>query len=115
MKTYTKTVRFYDTKKDQIALSALSNYADYGFNNANEMMVNALYEFTERCSDSSNIDIDLLADRLAKRLAETGITITSTSEAIPTPTVPSGLVSLNSTDKVMDNNIDDIMSDILSY
>lgn len=115
MKTYTKTVRFYDTKKDKKALEALSRYADYGFSNANDMIVSALYEFTERNNTTTELDINALADMIAKRLSEKDIFLQGTSEAFPSITVPSGPETLCSTDAELDNNIADIMSDILSY
>ena len=37
MKSFAKTIRFYDTHKDQVAIKAISNFAEYGFSSANEM------------------------------------------------------------------------------
>lgn len=42
-----KTIRFYDNPKDAKALDALKDYKNYGFDNENQMVVTALYEFIE--------------------------------------------------------------------
>lgn len=59
MKSFAKTIRFYDTHKDQVAIKAISNFAEYGFNSANEMVVTALYELAERHNNHSSNELPL--------------------------------------------------------
>ena len=69
MFTERKTIRFYDTEQDKVALEALNNYADYGFSSANDMVVGALYELAMHRSHGTNeIDPNGLADMIAERL-----------------------------------------------
>ena len=64
MKSFAKIIRFYDTHKDQVAIKAISNFAEYGFSSANEMVVTALYELAERHNNhsSNELPLDELAD-----------------------------------------------------
>ena len=70
MKSFAKTIRFYDTHKDQVAIKAISNFAEYGFSSANEMVVTALYELAERHNNhsSNELPLDELADKIVARL-----------------------------------------------
>lgn len=65
-----KTIRFYDSEKDKVALEALNNYADYGFSSANDMVVGALYQLARHQSSGiSDITPNELADMIAERLS----------------------------------------------
>lgn len=88
-----KTIRFYDNPRDTKALDALSDYKNYGFDNENQMVVTALYEFVEhhttpQMSYSPNELADLIAERLKgslnvtveTRTTETNNTSSSTME-----------------------------------
>ncbi len=117
MKSFAKTIRFYDTHKDQVAIKAISNYAEYGFSSANEMVVTALYELAERHNNHSlnELPLDELADKIVARLGG-NITITpGTSEAIPSSCVSSGPETWDAPEPVTDDNIGDVMADILSF
>lgn len=64
-----KTIRFYDSPRDQKALEALNNYRDYGYDNANTMMVSALYKLIEHdSSPQSPIDIEQIATLVVDKL-----------------------------------------------
>ena len=67
-----KTVRFYEeSSKDVKALSLLDEYRRYGFNSCREMIIAAVNSFSqgkETSSGVSSIDIEELADAIAKRL-----------------------------------------------
>lgn len=84
-----KTIRFYDNPRDQKALEALNNYRDYGYDNANTMMVSALYKLIEHDStDSPLIDAEQLATLIASKLQGT-IHVTTNAPTEPETTSPS--------------------------
>ena len=116
MKSFAKTIRFYDTHKDQVAIKAISHYADYGFSSANEMVVTALYELAERHNNhSSELPLDELADKIVARLGGNITIVSGTSEAIPSSNVSSGPETWNAPEPTTDDNISDVMADILSF
>ena len=118
MKSFAKTIRFYDTHKDQVAIKAISNFAEYGFSSANEMVVTALYELAERHNNHSSNDLPLdeLADKIAERLKGDLHIVADSSEAIgPSSTCPFGPAILDAPDSVSDSEISGIMADILSF
>ena len=116
MKSFAKTIRFYDTHKDQVAIKAISNYAEYGFNSANEMVVTALYELAERHNNhSSELPLDELADKIVARLGGNITIVSGTSEAIPSSNVSSGPETWDAPEPTTDDNISDVMADILSF
>lgn len=100
MKSFAKTIRFYDTHKDQVAIKAISNYAEYGFSSANEMVVTALYE---------------LADKIVARLGGNIAIVSGTTEANPSSCVSSGPETWYNPEPITDDNIGDVMADILSF
>ncbi len=117
MKSFAKTIRFYDTHKDQVAIKAISNYAEYGFSSANEMVVTALYELAERHNNhsSNELPLDELADKIVERLGG-NITISSgVAEANTTSNVSSGPETWDTPEPMNDDNIGDVMADILSF
>ena len=116
MKSFAKTIRFYDTHKDQVAIKAISNYADYGFSSANEMVVTALYELAERHNNhSSELPLDELADKIVARLGGNITIVSGTSEAFPSCSVSSGPETWDTPEPATDDNISDVMADILSF
>ena len=117
MKSFAKTIRFYDTHKDQVAIKAISNYADYGFSSANEMVVTALYELAERHNNHSSNDLPLdeLADKIVARLGGNITIVPGTSEAISSCSVSSGPETWDAPEPATDDNISDVMADILSF
>ena len=117
MKSFAKTIRFYDTHKDQVAIKAISNYAEYGFSSANEMVVTALYELAERHNNhsSNELPLDELADKIVARLGGNIAIVSGTTEANPSSCVSSGPKTWDAPEPVTDDNIGDVMADILSF
>ena len=117
MKPTAKTIRFYNTHKDQVALEAFMNYADYGFSSANEMAVTALYKLAEQSSASTEeIPLGSLADKIVERLKGCINIVAGSSEAIgPTENVSSGPEIWDAPDNVNDADLSDVMGDILSF
>ena len=117
MKSFAKTIRFYDTHKDQVAIKAISNYAEYGFSSANEMVVTALYELAERHNNhsSNELPLDELADKIVARLGGNIAIVSGTTEANPASCVSSGPDTGVTTEHEADENISDVMADILSF
>ena len=67
-----KTIRFYDTPKDHQALTVLSNFKDYGFDNENQMVVSALCKFIEHDSPAqAEYNPEELANLIAEKLKGT--------------------------------------------
>lgn len=117
MKSFAKTIRFYDTHKDQVAIKAISNYAEYGFSSANEMVVTALYELAERHNNhsSNELPLDELADKIVAKLGGNITIVSGTTEANPSSCVSSGLETWDTPEPATDENISDVMADILSF
>ena len=117
MKSFAKTIRFYDTHKDQVAIKAISNYAEYGFSSANEMVVTALYELAELHNNhsSNELPLDELADKLVARLRGNIAIVSGTTEANPSSCVSSGPETWDTPEPTTDENISDVMADILSF
>ena len=117
MKSFAKTIRFYDTHKDQVAIKAISNYAEYGFSSANEMVVTALYELAERHNNhsSNELPLDELADKIVARLGGNIAIVSRTTEANPSSRVSSGPETWDTPEPTTDENISDVMADILSF
>lgn len=117
MKSFAKTIRFYDTHKDQVAIKAISNYAEYGFSSANEMVVTALYELAERHNNhsSNELPLDELADKIVARLGGSITTVSGTTETNPSSCVSSGPETWDTPEPTTDENISDVMADILSF
>ena len=110
-----KTIRFYDSEKDKVALEALNNYADYGFSSANDMVVGALYELARHQSSSiSGITPNELADMIAERLSGKLNVVQATDTTTDTTTMAS--VSVESLDIVQDDNgLDDALDFLNSF
>ena len=103
-----KTIRFYDSEKDKVALEALNNYADYGFSSANDMVVGALYELARHQSSGiSGITPNELADMIAERL-NGKLHITQTTDTPANTTTSSSVESLDiiQDDDGLDNALD---------
>ena len=117
MKSFAKTIRFYDTHKDQVAIKAISNFAEYGFSSANEMVVTALYELAERHNNhsSNELPLDELADNIVARLGGNVAIVSGTTEANPSSCVSSGPETWDTPEPATDENISDVMADILSF
>ena len=117
MKSFAKTIRFYDTHKDQVAIKAISNYAEYGFSSANEMVVTALYELAERHNNhsSNELPLDELADKIVARLGGNIAIVSGPTEANPSSCVSSGPETWDTPEPATDENISDVMADILSF
>lgn len=117
MKSFAKTIRFYDTHKDQVAIKAISNYAEYGFSSANEMVVTALYELAERHNNhsSNELPLDELADKIVAKLGGNITIVSGTTEANPSSYVSSGPETWDTPEPATDENISDVMADILSF
>lgn len=117
MKSFAKTIRFYDTHKDQVAIKAISNYAEYGFSSANEMVVTALYELAERHNNhsSNELPLDELADKIVARLGGNIAIVSGTTETNPSSCVSSGPETWDTPEPATDENISDVMADILSF
>ena len=117
MKSFAKTIRFYDTHKDQVAIKAISNFAEYGFSSANEMVVTALYELAERHNNhsSNELPLDELADKIVARLGGSIAIVSGTTEANPSSCVSSGPETWDTPEPATDENISDVMADILSF
>lgn len=95
-----KTIRFYDNPKDAKALDALKDYKNYGFDNENQMVVTALYEFIEhRTTAQTSYSPDELADLIAERLkGSLNVTVgTRTTETNDTSSSSMELDTTNST------------------
>ena len=90
-----KTIRFYDTPKDKQALTALSNFKDYGFDSENSMMVSALCSFLEQnSSHQTTYSPEKLANLIAEQLkgklhvsAETETTATTNNSNDDSPSL----------------------------
>ena len=110
-----KTIRFYDSEKDKVALEALNNYADYGFSSANDMVVGALYELARHQSPGiSSITPNELADMIAERLGGKLNVVQATDTTTDTTTMAS--VSVESLDIVQDDNgLDDALDFLNSF
>ena len=117
MKSFAKTIRFYDTHKDQVAIKAISNFAEYGFSSANEMVVTALYELAERHNNhsSNELPLDELADKIVARLGGNIAIVSGTTEDNPSSCVSSGPETWDTPEPTTDENISDVMADILSF
>lgn len=113
-----KTIRFHKVHRDEVALKAYTNFADYGFASANDMAMTALYELAERHDRPglTDLPLDTIVDKLAERLIDKGLLIAGTTEAIgPSSTCPSGPAILDAPDSVSDDDVSDIMADILNF
>jgi len=117
MKSFAKTIRFYDTHKDQVAIKAISNFAEYGFSSANEMVVTALYELAERHNNhsSNELPLDELADKIVARFGGNITIVSGTTDANPSSCGFSEPTIWDATDLFTDDNIGDVMADILSF
>ena len=110
-----KTIRFYDSEKDKVALEALNNYADYGFSSANDMVVGALYELARHHSSGiSDITPNELADMIAERLSGKLHVVQATDTTTATTTTTSS--SVETLDIVQDDNgLDDALDFLNSF
>jgi len=110
-----KTIRFYDSEKDKVALEALNNYADYGFSSANDMVIGALYELARHQSTGiSDITPNELADMIAERLSGKLHVVQATDTATITTTTAS--LSVESLDIAQDDNgLDDALDFINNF
>lgn len=117
MKSFAKTIRFYDTHKDQVAIKAISNFAEYGFSSANEMVVTALYELAERHNNhsSNELPLDELADKIVAKLSGNITIVSGTTEANPSSCVSSDPETWDTPEPTTDENISDVMANILSF
>lgn len=110
MVSYTKTIRFRDTPRDQMALKALNNYEEYGFSSANEMVVSALYKLAGYDTPTNELSPEKLADLIAERLRGT-FTI---NNAPTTTSDTASPVTWDEPNQASDAQLEDVLADILN-
>lgn len=82
-----KTVRFYsDSKSDLEAYEKLEHFREYGFNSGRELIIAAINAYSQKEQSSSGIDIETLAETIARKLSVSGITTISSNNEVETIT-----------------------------
>ena len=110
MISYTKTIRFRDSPRDQAALKALNNFEEYGFSSANEMVISALYKLAGHDTTTNELSPEKLADLIAERLRGT-LTISNVPTATSDTTSP---VTWDEPNQATDEQFENVLADILN-
>ena len=75
-----KTVRFQDSLSDLAVYDAISDYKKYGYRSESHMVIEAVRRLIK--DGSSELDPDILADKIVERLAGK-LTVSPSAEPIP--------------------------------
>lgn len=77
------TLRFYKNSPDEMKVwGALQEHKKYGFDSTRKMVVAAVLNYIGRDTAEDVIDIDALADRIARKLKVGGVAVEETNNEL---------------------------------
>lgn len=76
LKMIQTTLRLYEDSPDEMKVwGALQEHKKYGFDSTRKMVVAAVLNYIGKDTANSDIDVDVLADKIANRLRVTGFVV----------------------------------------